>query len=191
MTKMQSYSPKPKGAREKPQSKFPLPEAIELAKLAAILKPGLAPAGAMKAAMQFYVEAVLFLRDLPASLDELVKQFGSRERKRAPIRHDIARYFANTLELDPQADDDEVRRYFSKHGLIWKQPRTVLKNIRLHAREAESLLAQSKREKDGRTIYAFLRHTLEVVAQCAKQSRSDSKRAAWKTRQKNRLSSLR
>ena len=49
-------------------TKFPLPEPIELAKLAAILRPQSQATIALKAAMEFYVEAVLFCRELQQRL---------------------------------------------------------------------------------------------------------------------------
>jgi hypothetical protein len=63
-------------------TKFPLPEPIELAKLAAILRPQSQATSALNAAMQFYVEAVRFCGELPSTLEELVVQFGSDERRK-------------------------------------------------------------------------------------------------------------
>jgi hypothetical protein len=63
--------------------KFPFPAPIELAKLAAILRPESEPASALKKAMEFYTEALLFHRDLPSKLEELVEQFGSDEQRKA------------------------------------------------------------------------------------------------------------
>ncbi len=63
-------------------SKYPLPDPIELAKLAAMLRPQSQATSALKAAMQFYVEAVLFCGELPSTLEELVAQFGSDERRK-------------------------------------------------------------------------------------------------------------
>src|SRR5439155_26174471 len=66
--------------------------AIELANLAAILRPKARPAAAMKAAMELYVEAVIFCGDYGSkTFEELFDQFGSEERHRAQIVGNLER----------------------------------------------------------------------------------------------------
>jgi hypothetical protein len=103
------------------KSNLPKPEPIELAKLAAILRPDFQPKAALKTAMQFYVEAVLFSRELPSTLEELLNQFGSEERQReiiwGPLKKVIKAQWADTLELDPKKDDAPTRHYLAQSGL--------------------------------------------------------------------------
>jgi hypothetical protein len=70
--RLENFFVKNKGA------KIPLPEPIELAKLAAILRPEFEAAAGLKVAMQFYVEAVLFCRESASmSFEDLIARFGS------------------------------------------------------------------------------------------------------------------
>src|SRR6266550_4542576 len=97
------------------QSGVPKPAAMDLTKLAAILRPDLRPTEALKVAMKFYVEAVLFLRELPFdSEDDLIREFSSEERhmaQRAKALEQVLQALReDTLELDPKKDDDEARQ---------------------------------------------------------------------------------
>jgi len=123
-------------------SAFPKPKPMELAKLAAVLRPGFRPAEGLHVAMEFYVEAVFFLRELaPASEDDLVAKFGSQKRDRArraePLKERIAANWKDRLELDPKKggeDADAVRQFLAKHGLHLKTAKGVVKNLRRYWR---------------------------------------------------------
>jgi len=187
---------------------LPLPEPIELAKLAAILRPGAEPKAALITAMRFYVEAVFFMRELPSTLGELVTQFGSEERWKEiafePVKKAIGARLADTLELDrtKQPHEDEALSYLAQHGLPLKTARAALNNIRryLDARPTEtergkvmtaplrespaSVIAKCERVKNGRKVYDIPKFLLEGAVDSAKSRRSENKRKAWKTRQR-------
>ena len=137
-------------------SKFALPDPIELAKLAAILRPSSGAKAALEAAMQFYVEAVLLCGELPSTLEELVVRFGSDERREEvqiqalrairdsddklvpPVKKLLPEKWKETIELQltPAVHEDAARQYLSEQG--WdgglKNPGTVLTNIRRYWR---------------------------------------------------------
>src|SRR4029077_19927262 len=122
----------------KKQADLPLPEPMELAKLAAALRPdfepNFEPKAALRTAMELYVEAVFFLRELPStSEDDLVMKFGSHERGMAlmarPMKQAMERVWEDTLELDPPRDDDDARRFLAEQGLPRKTARSVLNNF--------------------------------------------------------------
>jgi hypothetical protein len=74
-------SPAKKGDQ---QNGFPPPDPMELATLAAILRPDFSRAAdALAVAMRWYFEAVLFCRELPSNFDELFQKFASHERQGA------------------------------------------------------------------------------------------------------------
>ena len=182
-------------------SKFPLPKPIELAKLAAILRPEFQAAGALKVAMEFYVEAVLFCRESSSmSFEDLITRFGSDKRHLAlmaePIKKVVEAQWADTLELDPKKDDDPVRQYLAAQGLPLKKAQSVLDNFRRYYNAlpkntwmadrrpgVESVIARCKRVSDGRKIYALPRFMLESIVEHAKWRRRESKRKAWRNRQ--------
>src|SRR5437867_10666635 len=91
-----------------------LPQPMEFAKLAATLSPDDSPSRALKKAMEFYVEAVLFSDELPADIEGLVRHFGNQERRLAlmarPIEAAIEADWKNTVDLEPAKNDDEARR---------------------------------------------------------------------------------
>jgi hypothetical protein len=101
------------------QNTIPLPDPIELAKLAAMLRPDSSPKVAMQKAMEFYVEAVLFAEELPDNFDDLLTSYGSGERKDdrrrresdEAIREDWEK---NTLKLEPKEDFDEARTFLEE-----------------------------------------------------------------------------
>ena len=127
---------------KKKRSDFLPPEPIELAKLAAILRPDFKPKAALKPAMEFYVEAVLFSRELPSTLEEIVTQFGSEERWKAllaaPVKEALKKDWSDTLELDPnpKKNEDEARQFLEQRGFPMKKARSVLENIRRYCQSA-------------------------------------------------------
>ena len=65
---------------------FPKPEPIELAHLAAILCPNAEPEVAMMRAMEFYIEATLFVSELPKSFDALMAYAGEKRKREHYIK---------------------------------------------------------------------------------------------------------
>jgi hypothetical protein len=120
---------------------FPLPEPIELAKIAAVLPPSYAPSAAVEKAMELYVEATLFVGELPqdGTVDEFIERFGSEARNNDRIRRGFGAILAgqesDTLELDANKDNDpnkdEARRFLAERGLrLYKTTRAVLAIVR-------------------------------------------------------------
>jgi len=189
---------------KKKQSGLAKPAAMDLAKLAAILQPGLRPTEALKVAMKFYVEAVLFLRDLPFdSEDDFIREFGSGERQVAQrvkaLKQELQALREDTLELDPKKDDDEARQFLASLGFPWKQARTVLRNFLEYLNQplpkeaylanhpwpsADSILARCERVKDGRKVYALSKSLLEGIASYADRRRHYSRTKGHETRRK-------
>lgn len=182
------------------QTDLILPHPIELAKLAAILAPNEEPHTSLERAMQFYVEAVYFSRDLSSSTpEELVERFGSArlqdERLTQLLSKGIAATWGDTLELDLAKDDDAARQFLAANGLLIKTGRVVLDNIRCYwnelpkdifgaeTRESAKHLVANFKVKNSKTVYAIPKHLLQKVVTRAKRRRSYSKRKAWKTRQ--------
>ncbi|MEI6072784.1 MAG: hypothetical protein WCS31_13400 [Verrucomicrobiae bacterium] len=119
-----------------------MPTPIELATLAATLRPDFKPLDAIKTAMEFFLEAKLFVRELPASEDALIREYGSQVRRMAlrarpleEIRRDVL-----TLKTDSFVSD-EVRDFLAANGVNWKNPRTVIDNIRRYGNEIASGVA--------------------------------------------------
>lgn len=202
MKKAQSTPSNPASVEEKAPADLPLPAPMELAKLAAILRPQGSPNAALKTAMEFYVEAVFFLRELlPSSFEELVIAFGSEKRWTAlaygPVKEAAAKQWADALELDPAQGNDAVRSFLAEKGLRLKTATSVINNVRRYWQSmptdtfsakrrpsADSIIARCKRDKNGRTTYEIPKFLLEGVVRYAKQRRGETKRKAWKTRQK-------
>jgi hypothetical protein len=124
-------------------TKFPLPEPIELAKLAATFAQGLGAntdrevRSALTKALQFYLEAVFFHREQsPKSLKNLINEFGSKKLFETQfvrsIRKSAQRKPAPTLEHDPEKgwSDDPVRQHLDRHGLRFKTSKSLLNHIR-------------------------------------------------------------
>lgn len=194
-----------KGPLPKP-TKSPLPDPMELAKLAAILRrsPDSKPTAALKVAMEFYVEAVLFSRELSSmSFEDIVAEFGSEKRWLAQIRQPLEKAaetdWADTLELDPQKDDDPARQFLAAHGLPLKKARSVLDNVRrycdkpvprgthsLHSRpSADAVIARCERiTAEGKKTYAIPKYILDGIIYYAKERRMQSKRESWRKRRK-------
>jgi hypothetical protein len=179
-------------------AKAPRLEPMQLATLAAILAPN-SPALAMENAMRLYVEAVLFLRELPSDFDEWVRRFGSSKRRlevmARPIEECRERLNADSLELDPKKDDDDVRRFLCGQGLKLKGSRAVLDHINRYLNNlpsdtfladgrpsAEKIIAQYKREENGETVYAIPKDVLKSIAVAARYRRSQSKSKGHETR---------
>ena len=104
-----------------------------------------------------------------------------------PFKEKADKQWEDTLELDPGSDDDEVRRFLAGLGLKLKTHRAVLDNIRRWRQPEmpfDELVARFKRAKNGKEVFAIPRFVLKDVAVYAKACRTESKRKAWKTRQK-------
>jgi len=95
---------------KKKQSGFPFPKPMELAKLAAILRPTSEAKAALKTAMEFYLEAVLFSRELPSTVDELLTRFGSDERRRK-VQRKALQYIAAAKKHDSETFDRAVKMH--------------------------------------------------------------------------------
>ena len=108
-----------------------LPTPIELARIAAILQPDplkatFAPKHGLARAMEFYLDAVDLLSEMPVDFETLVERFGSSSLKRK-LRNKEARrlepIFAKerkrilTMGPQSQASGDEVLRYLRSGGL--------------------------------------------------------------------------
>jgi hypothetical protein len=182
-------------------AKIPLPEPIELAKLAAILRPEFEAAAGLKVAMQFYVEAVLFCRESASmSFEDLIARFGSDKRHLAlmaePLKKVVEAQWADALQLDPKKDDDPVRQYLDEQGLHLKRAQSVLDNFRRYYNSlpkdtwmanqrpnVESVIARCERVSNGEKTYAIPKFMLESLVEHAKWRRRESKRKAWRNRQ--------
>jgi hypothetical protein len=180
--------------------KFPLPKPMELAKLAAILRPDFKPKAALEVAMEFYVEALLFSRELPSAFQEVVLQFRSEERTReityGPLKKLFEASWADTLELDPKKDDDPARQYLARQGVCLKKAQSVLDKFRdyydaplpkdtyrAYSRpSANSMIARCERVTEGRKTYAMPKFMLDNIIRYAMQRRREDKRRSWHTR---------
>ena len=165
--------------RNQPLENFPMkklnllkPEAMELSKLAAILCPGAETGAAMKRAieraMKFYVEALLFVSDLPDDSEALMgyasderwreryvypQLQSAKKRKSKKLRYaqepdaphsPMDEKWKKPLELRVGAVTDEAREYLSQEGCNWNDM-TVIRKIRKLFRNPDELLAQWKR----------------------------------------------
>lgn len=177
-------------------SKSPLPEPIELAKLAAILREGPTskPASDLKVAMEFYLEAVILCRECASmSFEDLIAKFGSEKRllelTGERIKKMVKPRWQDTLELDPEKHTDPARDFLAKHGLHLKRTQAVLDHIckswdarpkgtltAAYRQSADAFIAQCKTDVNGRAIYKIPRFLLENAADHAKQYRHDYKR---------------
>jgi len=187
MNKKPSNSKKRKQVQ---QNTIPSPDPIELAKLAAMLRPDDSPKIAMQKAMEFYLEAVLFAEELPDNFDDLLTWYGSRERKNDRWQREIKEahredWEGNALKLEPKKDWDEVRSYLAecaeKEGLKAKEwfqsGNQVLAAIREYqnkrpkktltaplAPSGDQLIERFRRkESDGTTFYLIPRFKLRRV----------------------------
>ena len=169
------------------------PDPIELAKLAAILCPNAEPEVAMKRAMEFYIEATLFVSGLPKSFDALMAYAGEKRKREhyimAPLRSELEKAMADTLELDPAKDNDPAcdpaRQYLAERGLKYlKKARTVLDNFRrcYNFLPKGAIIKTWKRVKDGRIIYDIPRCYLDMLANQTKSRRAEQKKRSWQTR---------
>lgn len=182
------------------------PEPMELAKLAAQLAPN-DPPSAMDQAMRFYVEAVLFCRELPSNSDELIKRFGSDQRRVAAIFKDassepMSEIMNDTLEFCPSKKDGDEARDF----LGIKKPESFMNIIQEYLEQprdfgtqvpgamdptqegqwnmyvvqfpnAHDFIAQWKNEKSG--TYYIPKHFLKMLVTFRKErTRASRKRGA-------------
>lgn len=182
-----------------PIPSFPMPSASELAQLAALLAPGEPPDAAMKVAMAFYVEAVLFSRELSKSEDKLVFEFGTDSRKLERLSQPCRKIWADTLTLGPESSaDDPVRQFLRNRGLMLKQPKSVIGLIKRYwatqqevwesefEMSVEEFLSVCKREQAGKPrTYAIPRHLLESLPPFSKERRRQTRLKAARTRQRN------
>lgn len=177
------------------------PDAWKLAQLAAAVAPDAAPDTALDRAMRLYVQSVLFCRDLPVDFNDLVRRYGNEGQSlrimAEPLERAAAAELADTVELDPKADNDAARSFLAKMGLQLKTSRSVLEGIRRYWQglpshtflaegrpSVDTIITQCKRDKNGRVIYAIPKRLLEGVVSSAVSRRGESKRKGWKTRQK-------
>ena len=115
---------------------FPLPAPMELAKLAAILRPDFPRAAdALAVAMKWYFEAVLFCRELSSDYDELFEKFAGHERQGArtygPVQPKRDAKWDDTLLLDRSQPDDPVRSYLRRNGIRhFSRAESLLKKIK-------------------------------------------------------------
>jgi hypothetical protein len=185
-------------------SKSPLPEPIELAKLAAILRrdPNSKPASALKVAMEFYLEAVILCRECASmSFEDLIAKFGSEKRllelTAERIKKVVRPRWEDALELDPAKHTDPVRDFLAKYGLLLKAPSAVLNHIRdvwnarpkdaiasKYTGSADALITHCKTVSDGKTIYKIPKFLLEAAADHANQRRKETKRKSYHTHKK-------
>ena len=185
---------------EKLEATLTLPEPFELATLAAILLPGAEPDKALTKAMELYIEAVLFVRELrPLCYGDLIRKFGSRKQRAAlfvkPIVQAIEAQWNETLELEPEKNDDPVRQFLAERGLKLKDARSVFENIRRRCdrlpvpvpghpqKDAAWIVAEAESEKDGKKIYRIPKFILDEILEDARLRRSESRRKGAKTRQ--------
>ena len=159
-------------------------EPMELAKLAAILRPRSSPKAALKTAMQFYVEAVLFCRQYSSkTLQELLAEFGSEETQRsqriAKLEHDYFRPMReDTLELDSKKDDDAVRQFLAERRLSLKTERGVLNNIREYWNQPlpkKVVFEEHGQEQTDTVSWAYQRSSFEEMIASCKHVGNDGK----------------
>lgn len=181
------------GSSESPkdveQITVPSPDPMELAKLAAILLPGSAPKFGLQKAMEFYLEAVLTVSELPPDFDDLLTLYGSAERKKDRTLRELKEAFHQEREVDafrlePDRDCDDARRYLDEQarlaGVIVKRKhflrsaRSVIDNLReyyesipvavatakIHRTFDQFLEDMKRKTDDGREYYAIPRSWL-------------------------------
>ena len=175
--------------------KFPLPKPIELAKLAAILRPKSKPESALKVAMELYVEAVFFYRECTSkSSEDLIAEFASQPRW-LPLGHEQMErrdqsLLEDTLELNPTKHTDSAREFLSERGLPLKTPRAVLNNIDKAIGETAGVIAQHKTVLNRKETYNIPKFMLEHVLDYAKRHRRETKLKSWHKRKKKRQAVL-
>jgi len=128
-------------ATPKPPLADVLPTPMELATLAAALRPDFKPLDAIKTAMEYFLEAKLFVRELPAGEDALLREYGSEVRRMALRARPLEQMRQDVLTLNPNPKNigsDEVRDFLAANGVNWKTPRTVIDNIRRYGNDIDS-----------------------------------------------------
>jgi hypothetical protein len=193
------------------QNTIPSPDPIELAKLAAILGPD-SPKVAIQKAMEFYLEAVLFAKELPDNFDDLLTWFGSEERKKERRERESKETFRqiweeDTLKLEPKEDFDEARSFLAecaeREGLKDRRRLQSVNQVLAAIREYQDgrpkgtataadapsgveLVERFRHESDGTIFYAIPRRTLGNVVnfRTRQQMAKASARArkGWDTR---------
>jgi hypothetical protein len=110
--------------------KHALPDALELAKLAALIPRSeiQSQADRVRIAAEIYVEAVILREECASfSLEELIARY--RNKRQAAIARFEARW-QDRLELDPAKESDPVRDYLAARGLPLKTARKTLEHVR-------------------------------------------------------------
>lgn len=171
-----------------------LPDPLELAKLAILLRQNLntLPADAIKGAMELWIEAVILCGECAGlSFEELTAKF--RNKRQLAIERgkkaDQARW-QDALELDPAKQSDPARDYLGEHGLCLKTAEKVLDHVctAWNARRPDlipdsfDILAHCKRSLNGKTIYLIPRFLLGLAVTISKNNR---KRSRQKSRTKS------
>ena len=137
--KMQTAKPT-LAAPPKPPQLDVMPTPMELATLAATLRPDFKPLDAIKTAMEFFLEAKLFVHELPASEDDLIRTYGSEARRMALRARPLEKIRQEVLTLNPASKaSDEVRDFLAANGVNWKTSRAVIENILHYGNEAAKL----------------------------------------------------
>lgn len=200
-------------AKDSANVAIPLPEPVELVKLAAILAPNAEPKAAMERALKFYVEAVCFVRELAEKPDALLGYLSDERWRECVVIPELgdtlpsalAKVRADTLELDPEAQSDPAREYLRQHyGADWKKWETVLNKFRrfyhvlpkgkrdgqsveirwaIDRPDLETVINSWKREKNGRPVYHIPRSDLDWLGRLVKSDRYEKQRSP-KTRRK-------
>lgn len=183
------------------------PSAMELAKLAAILAPnaecGNAMTRSMERAMEFYVEAVCFQREMPKAWAGLLHRFGSNERNhqhKAPewqraLDEQRQEIWGDTLRLDPARDkagDDPARHFLDELEYGVKGSRAIIDNLREYWEQrptgttarmsADKLVEKCTKTRNGLKTYEIPRLFLRGMVAFKKHKRSESRKKGAKTK---------
>lgn len=136
---------------------------MELAKLAAILRLDFPRAAdALAVAMEWYVEAVLFCRELPSGPDELFDKYARHERQGARTYQSLQAKrdakWDDTFMLDPSQPDDAVRSYLTRNGVRhFSRAESVLKKVE---RICQYIVETKARLSPSQTVPGELGHSL-------------------------------
>ena len=181
-------------ATPKPPMADVMPTPMELATLAATLRPDFNPPDALKKAMELFLEATLFVRELPASEDAMVRLYGSEARRMAWRARPLEEVRQKVLTLDPARASDEVCDFLAANGVNWTKARTVIDNIRRYGKEAAKLFpfeidieAELKTFRQESGEYLIPRVLLQGIVDSEKERRkvSATKGAATKRASKD------
>src|SRR5438445_798796 len=129
-------SPRETEGPSDPKLGVTLPLPIEIAKIAAILSRGRnSEAGDIDDAIKLFLRAAIRCEELDElSLDQIAEKVGDRElldllsQEAGAIMGE--KRWADTLELDPEKDDDPARQFLATQGVARKSGQSVLENVR-------------------------------------------------------------